>query len=399
MSDLRSKLFMAKMATYQETKDSLYLTGTDEDAHLSAEASSVFLSWFTLWGLSKEEKALRRNMIKSSDEVIKKLKDIEYLLASKEEDKSTDAMQTLINLFLSTFISDFNQLSLIEQNKNKALLSQPSEQSGEQTQSEEELNSDLEKDRPKTYREETNQSTRSPVSESNLEELQEEANPNEDALNKIREINKKFNTELQEKMQSVISGLEKAGETDELKKFKARERKFGKELANASVKENFEKLPELLQELNVLESEIQRLNELIAKKASDYIGEDIYKVANSAISRWIKKKLLELSSDMISQLYLKTIDDITNIYEPLKEINKNLINKDIQISSYKESVKFILEKMKSVVNRLIVLLKNSIVLDGKPGVKRSKKTELERMSKILDSHINLFLNLDEEQER
>jgi len=373
MSDLRKKLLEAKIASFERTGKLSALSGAMDDAYLTAEAGVLSNLWNTLFLLSipKEERQLRVNMISYAKESRKNLRDIELKVLNKDLEGAIFAYHDFATNFLGAFVSDFEKLKNLENHRLAKQLTAP---------------------RP---------SAPKPPSEP--------AEPADEQIGDVIPPSGEGETEYEESPPaSSQKKLEKAPDLEQLKNeltkrlvaldsAKSQVKKYSPESpAAAEIEARYNSINKKLLSLDSLEAaqalkhEMHGLGQLIRgelskieKSASYAIDDDIRKVSQHAIQRWLKRKLLNMNRSMRDTIYYNIVQDIIDLDPMFQEINANLKDKNKHMRDFEGDVKSIVSKIQSVNARLLALTKNIRATQKKPDIKREVLTNLKDLDRQL----------------
>jgi predicted nucleic acid-binding Zn-ribbon protein len=361
MSDLRRKLLEAKIASFERTGKTSALSGAIEDAELTAEAGVMSNLWNTLFLLSipRAERELRVHMIGYAKESLQNLRNIELQILNKDLEGAIFAYQEFANNFLGAFVSDFQALMDLENNRlGQKQLPPP---------------------KPDERPEAAPDNGIPPSGEGEVEYT--EAPPSEPEPFDLAQAKKNLSkslTELEPKKNSLRSlrpqndpGM---GEVD------GRYSRLDSAIQRVKTQEGVNKISKELDGLSALIADLMSKSEQVT---SHLIDDDMRKVAQKTVERWIKRKLMNLSPTMRDKMYYKIVQDIVDLDPLLKNINSKLKNRKVHMKDFEDDVRGIVDKIKSVNDRLLKLTKATRASQKKPTIKREVLTNLRELNKAL----------------
>lgn len=351
MNDLHLKLLKTKIESFDETGNSFYLSGAISDynqSKLKSEASwwgSRLWARFSLLAIPKEERKLRLRMIAAAKESKDLLKKIELHLTSKDIDKAISVYYEFADSFLDTFVDNFKILVKEEQKR---------------TQKEPAL---LPEKKEVVY-----------------EEAFVPPEDDESRLQALGSIKNHLMIAVDNKLSSVTSS---DYDEAEIKKLAAWHSNLLKEVRKAIDNKDFSQIEPLQGKTKLLEDTLDKILEEISKKISYLIDDDLKKVAQSAIRRWVSRKLLEMSPSMLEQRYLKIVDDILQLHPVLGRIMDKLEDKEVSIMNMAQDVTYVIKTIKSINDRLLGLAQHIRVTQKKLPFKSEIVSELRNISRKL----------------
>lgn len=363
MSDLRQKLLKAKIASFHRTGKASALSGALEDAELTAEAGVLSDLWNAMFLLSipREERQLRVHMVGYAKEAMKDLRNIELQVLNKDLEGVIFAYQTFANNFLDSFVSDFHILKEMENTRlGQKLLAPPKkeEQQPKETPPEDTIP-------PSGEGEEIHNEAPPPVSEPfNLESKKKELTKNLVSLEVQKKRVEKIKAQDDPSLAEVVSRYNRLDQRIKALNTEDEANKIAKEQAL------------LLSLMNNIISEAEQ-------KTSYLIDDDMRKVAQKAVQRWIKRKLMNISPTMRDRIYYKIVQDIIDLDPLLKGINSKLKDRKVLMRDFEGDVRAIVSKIHQANNRILALTQNIRSSQKKPTIKREVITNLRGLNKKL----------------
>jgi hypothetical protein len=362
MSDLRRKLLEAKIASFERTGKTSALSGAIDDAELTSEAGMLADLWnsFFLLTIPKEERTLRVHMIGYAKEALSDLRKIELQILNKDLQGAILAYQAFANNFLGSFVSDYLALKGMEEVRlNQRQLPSPKPPAAAPEAPEAPYEGIPPSGKGQTVYDEAPPPASEPF---------DLAKAKKDLSNILTAIEVQKNALRSANPESAVE-IEK------------RYNNLDKRIRHLKSKDVADKA---LGDLNVLKSMIADEMAKLKQKTSYLIDDDIRKVAQNAIQRWIKRKLMNMSPLMRERIYYKIIEDILSIHPLLKNINEKLKNRKVYMKDFDKEVRDIVGKMHTVNNRLLTLTQNVRSSEQKPTIRKEVLTNLKDLNKELE---------------
>lgn len=359
MSDLRKKLLAAKVASFEKTGRATSLAGASDDlkqAQLVAEAEqwwgAALWNWFGLLGIGKEERQVRLRMISALKESIDIIKEVEDLLEGSQENSEKISQATakfleFSSFYLGNFLEDLSELMSLASKREYQRHQLPV-----------------------------------PEEEPKLPEVPEPSGEEQGSEEMIpQKLFNYLNLNLEQKLSRIISS---EIDSNQKERFRVWFNQLQKDLREGNMS-----IPQLQEEIQSLEQEMDQVIEELNRQASWLINDDIYKVAQNVVTRWIRRKLMGVNPNMIEQIYLKIIQDLVEMKPLLKSMIKRLKSRDPNnVWDMHSESNEVLKKIKGIQSRISLLADHMYSIQEKSPLKSKTLRKLRGVGREIEDIFN-----------